>query len=563
MGMHVSGFCIATTFLAGEYESEAFWLDNEDSVTLKIDSNQVIDIKNEEDYNKIIERTIKLSFSNDAFTDWFEDSGDYSALQDYYDRLSVHGWPQIKDIIILADTENEYRWERSFSWVIIHLNPINIITGEMIPQKIEKEGEIITTPTSMEYLNTLASSLGAFKAIGKDIEDSDEDEDDLDEYEEDIGKDEKQEPTYGIHKGLESSDISMTLEEFEKNFEYQEEKRGSRDYPKGLYIKSYIGESPNVVVPSKVGKKPVVKVFDLGDRSDIVSVDIPETVEIKTGLFGSFTKCPGLFSTGEDVIISGRMIYLENKSPVLVIPDGVKEILATNNPVEDPYCWKSEKDNEIIEEIVFPDGLKKIHGGFESCKNLKKIVFPDSLEEVCGFKNCVSLEEIILPKRLKRVGNMAFSGCTSLKSISISPEIECGLGAFEGCPANEGCFTIINDILYGVNLYEAYSFLIPEHVKAISSYAFFKPGYIAEEVILKDTICEIDEDAFGIYGIKRFALVNHTNGKTIFETEKFGSGKRELSEVDRFQKVCKLICKRKFADLGKYGTVYIEAITEE
>ena len=86
MGMHVSGFCIATTFLSGEYESEAFWLDNEDSVTLKIDSNQVIDIKNEEDYNKIIERTIKLSFSNDAFTDWFEDSGDYSALQDYYDR---------------------------------------------------------------------------------------------------------------------------------------------------------------------------------------------------------------------------------------------------------------------------------------------------------------------------------------------------------------------------------------------------------------------------------------------------------------------------------------------
>ena len=543
MGMKISGFSIATTFLSGEYEAETFWLDNEESVELHNDFSQTIVIRNIEDYKRVIEETIKLSYSGDAFNDWFEEFGDLSALEDYYDRLAEYDFTKIKEIVILADTELEYRWERRFSWIKIHIDPFEIITDSMLPEKIEVGGMLISSPTSAEYIKSLADFSNTCQTPILGTEEIDN------------GEEEQKLPG---HINKEVSDIIMIPEEFEKNFEFWDEKKKTWRGPKGLYINSYIGESRKVVVPSKVGKKTVVRVNNLGERPDVVNVEIPESVEILS--MDTFKGCPNLFSAGENVIVGGRLIYLGKRSPKVVIPKGVKEVINTLDPTKN-NVWFSD---DVIEEIVFPEGVKKISGGFSNCKNLKKIVFPDSLEEVAGFKGCTSLEEVILPQGLKRVGEVAFNGCASLKRITISPETECGSGAFGDCQTNEDGFTIVNGTLFNVDLFKASkgsgSLVIPDNVTAIDSYALFKPGYVIDEVILHDDISFIDEDAFGIFGIERLALINHLNGDVIFETDKFKAGKRELSEVTRFQKVCKLICKKKYEELNKFGVVYKDAI---
>lgn len=88
-------------------------------------------------------------------------------------------------------------------------------------------------------------------------------------------------------------------------------------------------------------------------------------------------------------------------------------------------------------EVVIPRTVE-IHGityevkavssyAFSGCEQLKKIVFPDTIEEIgygCDdpsetgvFENCSSLEEIIFPPKNKYIYGGMFKGCSSLKRL--------------------------------------------------------------------------------------------------------------------------------------------------
>ena len=92
-----------------------------------------------------------------------------------------------------------------------------------------------------------------------------------------------------------------------------------------------------------------------------------------------------------------------------------------------------------IEEIVIPGTVyifgqlypenMAYHSVFGGCKNLKKIVFSEGIEEICGFQNLEALETVVIPNSVTTITGNAFIGCTKLKNVSIGSGVV-GIGAY-------------------------------------------------------------------------------------------------------------------------------------
>ncbi len=74
---------------------------------------------------------------------------------------------------------------------------------------------------------------------------------------------------------------------------------------------------------------------------------------------------------------------------------------------------------------------------FSGCTSFENITIPESVTSVgnYAFSGCTSLESITIPESVTSISDYAFSGCTSLESITI-PESVTSIGnyAFNGCP---------------------------------------------------------------------------------------------------------------------------------
>lgn len=88
--------------------------------------------------------------------------------------------------------------------------------------------------------------------------------------------------------------------------------------------------------------------------------------------------------------------------------------------------------------IILPGCEKIEYCTFLSCKNLKKVVIPESVVEIGGraFRGCIRLKEVVIPKSMERIGDFAFRGCYNATIILKKPKRELkflGLAAFDGC----------------------------------------------------------------------------------------------------------------------------------
>ena len=96
--------------------------------------------------------------------------------------------------------------------------------------------------------------------------------------------------------------------------------------------------------------------------------------------------------------------------------------------------------NYYKDEVVIPEGVKKIaEAAFISC-HIKSVKFPDSLDliEDRAFFCCDELESIDFGNSIFSIGGMysesAFSYCKSLKQVTLPPQIkDIGERAFFGC----------------------------------------------------------------------------------------------------------------------------------
>ena len=223
-------------------------------------------------------------------------------------------------------------------------------------------------------------------------------------------------------------------------------------------ITGYTGNSPQVVIPSKIKGYVVEKIGEEAFRycSSLESVTIPDTIKEIESL--AFEDCTSLVKVigGNNLEKIGDLVFwgcthLES----IVLSSSIKECgaifvgcdnLKTAGPATGDYNVKlgftetipnNIFNNSNVVEVTLPDTIKMLgEKTFASCARLKKIKLPSKLESIPAetFYYCESLENITIPDTVKKIEDSAFRGCSSLKSVTIPDAVkEIENLAFEDC----------------------------------------------------------------------------------------------------------------------------------
>ena len=172
---------------------------------------------------------------------------------------------------------------------------------------------------------------------------------------------------------------------------------------------------------------------------------------------------------------------------------------------------------DSLEEVVMENSITFIgNGAFYGCESLKKITLGENITSIGdgAFAKCTSLKTIIIPNDVKEIGNLVFMGCTSLEEINIG-ELTSYISEkdFRDCSSLEAInvsvhnekYMSMDGVLYSKDgstlIYypqgkKDSSFVVPDSVSVIGSYAFSENPYI-ENIILSDSVTSINNLAFG------------------------------------------------------------------
>ena len=104
------------------------------------------------------------------------------------------------------------------------------------------------------------------------------------------------------------------------------------------------------------------------------------------------------------------------------------------------HCSDGDAVNpKAVTEYVIPEGVTKIgRYAFSGCTSLASVTIPASVTEIghSAFEDCTALASVNIPEGVTTIGSRAFEGCTDLASISIPADVkEIGDSAFDGCTA--------------------------------------------------------------------------------------------------------------------------------
>ena len=132
---------------------------------------------------------------------------------------------------------------------------------------------------------------------------------------------------------------------------------------------------------------------------------------------------------------------------------GMDNVLSMNFSPEN-HCCIMKCDHEVITIG---------NCAFSGCSSLESITIPNGVKSI-GYKaflRCKRLESITLPNSITEIDEYAFSGCSSLESITIPNGVKSiGVGAFSGCSSLKKMFfqspeppKVINAIPENCNIY--------------------------------------------------------------------------------------------------------------
>ena len=156
-----------------------------------------------------------------------------------------------------------------------------------------------------------------------------------------------------------------------------------------------------------------------------------------------------------------------------------------------------------LESVTIADTVKKVgERAFWGCSSLESIVIPNGVTTIsaCAFRGCSRLKSIILSDTIKEIGWYAFENCSSLESIVIPNGVTTiGRQAFCGCSSLKSIVwpntvtTIAKHTFYDCSNLE--NVLLPDSVTTIEDYAF-KDCIELESIKLPTELTTICDDAF-------------------------------------------------------------------
>lgn len=208
-----------------------------------------------------------------------------------------------------------------------------------------------------------------------------------------------------------------------------------------------------------------------------------------------------LNEAGDGVIIKNY----KGTSTEVVIPAEIEDF-----PVVEVGSWTFSETN--IVSVVFPDSATINDGYYEekyggdghgccsSCNSLVKVILPKKLKKIPDvmFYGCTSLKEIILPTEIQEIGYRAFSD-SGLESIVIPDSIEeIKYNTFSGCIQLQTVVigsrvkTIDTEAFYKCKALKTIT--LPDSIKTIGSEAFCES--VLESIEIPDSVETIDARAF-------------------------------------------------------------------
>lgn len=302
----------------------------------------------------------------------------------------------------------------------------------------------------------------------------------------------------------------------------------------------------SVTIPSTVNE---IGAGAFGECCNLTNLVIPETVE-KIGE-NAFWGCTGLADKNGFVIINNIMFGYFGHDETVSVPDGIRAIGGGC------FCHNNINNLKNIKSVILPDSVQKIGElAFGGCINLQKVEIPNVEceideeafdgcsaiihtgkwnytvhgdntvavigytgndtkivvpDEICGllvteisqgaFRGKHNIISVVLPSTISKIGDFAFEDCYNLTHINIPENIETiGMGAFADCDglADENGFVIIQNVLCGY-LGSSEIVTVPHGIATIGYQCFrdnAKGNTKLKEVILPDSVCKIDDQAF-------------------------------------------------------------------